>query len=268
MREIKKLSLNRHKSLRKLQKRKYRIESGFYLCEGWRLFNTALSGHAELISEVVVSDHFLASPLGDLFFNAVRPGNFEICRTTEKDMLTLSSEISPQGILFTMPLPPPKDAGSLPAAGASAMLYLMEISDPGNLGTIIRTAVWFGIDHIILSKGSVDPYNPKTVRSSAGALFDAEIYENVGFQDLRKKLAAGNYQFVATTPRDGKDLSFWKPSAGSVIMFGPEAAGLPEPLISEADIRITIPRTGPAESLNLAVSAGIVLYHFTLHTKQ
>ena len=148
------------------------------------------------------------------------------------------------------------------------MLYLVEISDPGNLGTIIRTAVWFGIDHIMLSDCSVDPFNPKTVRSSAGAIFDAVIYENVGFPDVCKALRAEGYQFVATTPRDGTDLSSWMPSAGSVIMFGPEAEGLPEPLISQADVRVTIPQSGPAESLNLAVSAGIVLYHFTVSTKQ
>jgi len=261
------LSQNRLKYLKKLQKGKYRRQYGMYICEGWRLFEAAIHRHAGKISEVILSDSFLDTNLRDRFFQYVKASGTPVFQTSVKEMKILSSEIAPQGILFTMPLP----AGSNPPDSRITdplVLYLEEISDPGNLGTIIRTAVWFGIKTIFLSHGAVDPYNPKVVRSSAGAIFDAEIYEDVSFSHLRKSLGTAGYKFIATTPRNGAELTSWKPITRSVIMFGREAEGLSGSLQSGADVRITIPQSGPAESLNLGVSAGIILFHATQALKQ
>jgi len=258
------ISRNRLKYIRKLQQRKYRRQYGYYLCEGWRLFETAVASHAEKIGEVVISDEFLASSFSAGLFDSLKIADIPVYQVTTQEMRKLSSEITPQGILFTMPIRK-YDKPVLNQISDPVMLYLEEISDPGNLGTIIRTALWFGVENILLSPGSVDPYNPKTVRASAGATFEASIHEDVDLNVLHRSLKSSGYRFIATKPLGGLRLNSWLPSEKSVILFGQEASGLSESAISVADTQLTIEKYGPAESLNLAMSVGIILYHLTQH---
>ncbi len=258
------ISQNRLKYIRKLQQRKYRREYGYYLCEGWRLFETAIAGHANKIGEVVISDEFLASRFSDSLFQSLKIADMPAYQVSTLEMRKLSSEITPQGILFTMPMRT-HDKPELNQISDPVMLYLEEISDPGNLGTIIRTALWFDVKIILLSPGSVDPYNPKTVRASAGAIFDMIIHEDVDLNLLHRSGKSSGYRFIATKPHGGIKLNSWHPPEKSVILFGQEASGLSDRAISVADTRLTIAKYGPAESLNLAMSVGIILYHITQH---
>jgi TrmH family RNA methyltransferase len=264
MMSLPRLSQSRLKTLRKLKLRKYRRLQGRYLCEGWRLFTAAAESQPQKIGDIIVTGDFLKSGNRDRFLKISAEYDLPVFQVSVVDMCSLADEITPQGILFTMPVPE-NPVLSADTHTDSVIVYFEKISDPGNLGTIIRTALWFGVKTIILSPGSVDPYNPKTVRSSSGAVFDTQIYENISFDLLRSLLANRGYRFIGTTPRDGLELSRWVPGPRSVILFGQEASGLSQLLKSATDQQITIPCAGRSESLNLGVSAGIILYHINQH---
>ena len=127
------------------------------------------------------------------------------------------------------------------------------------MGTIIRTASWFGIDAIILSGDSVDPYNPKVIRSSAGGIFKIPVLGDVTLLEFIDTSRNTGFEILATLPKNGKSVHELKFPEKSIILFGSEADGLSDPLISAADTLITIPAKISAESLNLAISCGIIL---------
>ena len=143
-------------------------------------------------------------------------------------------------------------------------LYLHRINDPGNLGTILRTAAWFGLDQILLSKGSVDPYNPKVIRAAMGGLFYIDIIRNVNFQELKASGRSKNQKIVAAD-MTGKNITRLSGIPENFILcMGSESHGLPDEIMSEADQIISIPKLGHGESLNLAISAGIIIKDFML----
>ena len=136
-------------------------------------------------------------------------------------------------------------------------IYLDKISDPGNLGTIMRTASWFGIKNIILSAGSVDPYNPKTIRAGMGAHFGVNIHQNV---ELSKFV---NTHTIISGSKGGKNISDFKFPKKSVFVLGNEAHGISKDIERLIQETLTIKRLGTGESLNLACAASILMYALT-----
>ncbi|MBI2436316.1 MAG: RNA methyltransferase, partial [Candidatus Magasanikbacteria bacterium] len=139
------------------------------------------------------------------------------------------------------------------------IICLDNIKDPGNLGTIIRTADWFGIKNILLSENSVDPYNPKVVRSTMGSMFHVHIFETGNLKKTLKKLKENFEYKIYSLDLKGKKLSTLKPSPKSVYIFGSESHGVSEGLDELIDERYTIEKKGEAESLNVAIATGILL---------
>ena len=140
------------------------------------------------------------------------------------------------------------------------VVLLEDIKDSGNLGTIIRTSVAFGVDAIILYGETVDLYNPKTVRSTVGNLWKTKIYSIKDFDILQEYFK--NFERLATLPKSDNTqyLSSYQINKPTLIMFGSESSGLSENLKSFATQNITIEMKKNVESLNLAISAGIILY--------
>lgn len=135
-------------------------------------------------------------------------------------------------------------------------LFLDDIQDPGNMGTIIRTADWFGIENIICSKNSVDIYNPKVVQSTMASLGRV----NVVYADLYEQLNnAGDIKKIAAT-LNGKSINDIHGIKEAILIIGNESKGVSASLLEMADEKITIPKIGEAESLNAAVATGIILY--------
>ena len=135
-------------------------------------------------------------------------------------------------------------------------LLLDDIQDPGNMGTIIRTADWFGIENIICSNNTVDIYNPKVVQSTMASLGRV----NVLYTDLKEWIKnSGNIQKFAAT-LNGKSLHEIGTVKEGMIIIGNESKGVSGEIMKLADEKITIPKTGSAESLNAAVATGILLY--------
>ncbi len=132
------------------------------------------------------------------------------------------------------------------------------IQDPGNLGTIVRCADWFGVQQVICSKDSADIYNPKAVQSTMGSIARVKVY----YEDLHALLVKNKNEIkVYAATLNGTDIKKVKPLSEGVLIIGNESKGITNSLLSLVDEKITITRRGKAESLNAAVATGVILSH-------
>jgi TrmH family RNA methyltransferase len=142
-----------------------------------------------------------------------------------------------------------------------SLIMLDRLQDPGNMGTVIRTADAAGFAYIILNKGCVDVYNDKVVRSTVGSILNVRFVETVNPVRLIESLKLLNYNIVVTALKDAKDYKRDDNySVKNCLVIGNEANGVSEELIGSADVCVKIPIFGKAESLNAAVAAGIMMY--------
>ena len=185
-------------------------------------------------------------------------------------MAELAQTVTPQGLLAVCRF---VDVPLAVLAGARPQLVavLASVRDPGNAGTVLRTADAAGADGVVFSAASVDPYNAKCVRSSAGSLFHLPLVAGPALTDVIAGLRAAGLQVLAADgrasqvlddPATGPDLS--QPTAW---LFGNEAWGLPEGLLALADAVVAVPIYGQAESLNLAAAAAVCLYASARHAR-
>jgi TrmH family RNA methyltransferase len=254
-----KLSLNKHKTIRKLKQKKQRRLSNCFICEGFRLFNAAIDSPGIRINELVITKNSQKTRQGIAVLNAAINKKIPVYWTDSSVMKELSDEVTPPGLLFTVE----KHLSSkemLKSIDDRVLIFLDRVSEPGNLGTIMRSAVWFGINKLILSPECVDPFNAKSVRASAGAIFDIHLFPDIDFKWLKANLKKKDYRFIATATTDGVPLVQWKSESKCIIFFGQEAGGLSKDIIDSADVLLGIPGSGKIESLNLSVSVGIILY--------
>lgn len=230
--------------IRKLHQKKYRDTSGHFLVEGEHLILELqrAAQHSTLLqrSELYVTrehEHW-QSPFVTHLISA-------------RQMAQISETRTPQGMVALVPL--------LPATAptpADRAVYLFEIQDPGNLGTILRTLAWFGGFRCLLSPGSVDPYNAKAVRASMGALF------HIGLEmDVEPANLAGRFPRIACLNTHGDAIQSPQFRNFDCYLFGNEARGLPRAAAWVADAYpFTIPGSRAPESLNLAASVNICAY--------
>jgi TrmH family RNA methyltransferase len=183
---------------------------------------------------------------------------FNTFDVSDEVMKEMSETITPQGILAICNIPR-NDLSSIPLNGSRKFIYLSEVQDPGNAGTILRSADAFGMDAVITSPGSVDMYSPKVVRSTAGSLWHIPVFESVAIQDL---LALGIKAFFLGASGT-KTLSSFATTGDTVAVFGNEARGLSTAQeVAQIEV-VSIPMPGNAESLNLSAAASIVMYHLS-----
>ena len=231
----------------KLQQKKTRVKTGKFLLEGYKVIKEAVD------SKIKMDCVFVLGSKKDKY-------NFldcEIIETTDGILKKISTtESAPEAVGVGIQ----KISNTNDLKKAKKAILLENISDAGNLGTIVRTAAGFGIDAIILFGDTVDPYNPKCVRSAVGNLWKTDIYEIKSVEELDKYFS--DFERVATLPKSEKTiwLSEWKPKDKTLIMFGSEADGLSEKLKEYATENLTIEMRNTVESLNLSISAGIVTY--------
>jgi len=141
---------------------------------------------------------------------------------------------------------------------SECLLYFDEIKDPGNAGTMIRTAAWFGIKDIILSRESVDVFNPKVVRSSMGSIFSMNFIEDDSFYSKLLQARKAGYEILGAD-LDGENIFTYAPPEKIVLVMGSEAEGISPSLIKHIQTFITIPKRGAGESLNVGVAASIII---------
>ncbi|WP_448612914.1 TrmH family RNA methyltransferase [Modestobacter sp. URMC 112] len=246
---------------RKLTRRSGRDGAGAFLAEGRQAVSEALA-EAErdpaAVREVFVTEAAAAAHR-DLLAGTVVP----VRLVTERAAASLSETVTPQGLVAVCALRDvPADA--LTADPPRLAVALAELNDPGNAGTVLRTADACGAGAVVFGTGSADPYNGKVVRSSAGSLFHVDVVRSAPLAELVPAVQAAGVTVLAAdgggeVPLDraaGEGLL----AAPVLWLFGNEARGLDPGLAAAADARVSIPMRGRAESLNLSAAAAICLY--------
>ena len=227
--------------------RQTRQTEGLFIGEGAVMLGEALRSGLT-VCDILFDDRAPAEPLDE----AKRQGA-KLWPATTEIVAHCSSVVSPQGIVFSAQIP------RFPAPAGKRFLALDGVADPGNMGTILRTADAFGCDGVFLTAACADRYAPKVVRSAMGALFRLKTYtvDSPDIPALVKKLGLPLYG--TTLSDDSVDVGTVDLGRGCIVL-GNEANGVSKALLDVCDRRIHIPMTGPAESLNVAVAAGIVCY--------
>ncbi|MEW2482528.1 RNA methyltransferase [Mycobacterium sp. NPDC049093] len=234
----------------KLQRHVGRRRAARFLAEGPNLVEAAL--RRGLVSEVFATEAAM-DRFGDLL--AAVP----VQLVTERAAKALSDTVTPVGLVAVCRLPE-VSLDDVLAAEPRLIAVPVQISEPGNAGTLIRAADAMGADAVVLAGNSVDPYNSKCLRASAGSIFSLPVIGEPDEAATVAQLQAAGMQVLATTI-DGEvsldDVDLTGPTAW---LFGPEAHGLPTELAVAADHRVHIPMPGHSESLNIASAASICLY--------
>ena len=187
----------------------------------------------------------------------------EMIEVSEQVMKAMTDTVSPQGMLALVN----QDEDNFEPFRKlknPKLAYFWQIQDPGNAGTVIRTADAFGFDGVMFSENSVDLYNPKVIRSTAGSLWQISIAASVSLDqlsDLKKELNIQCFATKSNGENDLRDIARGLKGNGSIWIFGNEARGVPQDLESKLSaIPVKIPMAGQAESLNLASAAAVVMY--------
>lgn len=243
------------KLARGLSKKRGREKSGRYFAEGVRLVSDALSCIPSLVDFVVVSDVFYEKNAD--FVNTIDKEEKIVYITNNKIFCEICDTETPQGIAAVIKFPD-AEAEEASFEDKTYVLILDGVSEPGNMGTIIRTAEAAGIECICLSGGCTDIYSPKTVRSAMGSVFrmrfcrfDAETAE---------KLKSAGFTIAATALYNSIPIEEAEVSGKRAIVIGNEAHGVSKEVIELSDMSVRIDMKGSVESLNAAVAAGISMY--------
>jgi TrmH family RNA methyltransferase len=238
-----------------LEKRSARRKEGLFVVEGPHLVEEAIRSGAKI--KFVVSTH----PQREI-------EEIEVIKVSREQFAELSEVRSPQGILAVVKMPECKlgdllgRAGIKPAPtfGCPLIVYCLGVQDPGNLGTIIRSADAFGASGVILSKGTVDLYNPKVVRSTMGSLFHLPIVITEDDQATINYLKENKVKLLATEMKTKQAVNSVDLKGPVTVLVGNEGAGLSEEILKQADETVSIPMAGQAESLNVGMATTVVLY--------
>ncbi|MCX2473642.1 RNA methyltransferase [Pedobacter sp. MC2016-05] len=237
------LSKSQISFIKSLHQKKYRKEHGLFLVEG-----------IKSIQEFIHSSYQIHS----IFYNSEQsnllpklPANINLFEVNNVELGKISTLQTPQGFLAILHMPKDRKINSKSLQNQFT-LVLDGVQDPGNMGTIIRTADWFGFDKIICSEDTVEAYNPKTVQATMGSLARVEIY----YQNLPLFLEHNNLPVFGAL-LDGESIYKTNWDNEGLIVLGNEGKGISSEVISKINKPVTIPRIGVAESLNVAVSAAI-----------
>ena len=242
------------KAAAELKQKKYRTQNGLYLAEGLRTAEEAVAYKAvETLFYVATDDERTMRLLED-----AAAQNIKLVCVSENVMKKIADTETPQGIIAVCKMRQPKLENLL--ASGKMLLVLDRVGDPGNIGTMLRTADAAGIGGLVLLKGCADIYAPKTVRSSMGSLFHIPVLSGVSKQEFVSAAKKAGYDLLVTC-LDGADNLYKADLSGRIaFVMGNEAGGVSETLLEKADKRVYIPMAGRAESLNVAMAAGIVMF--------
>jgi TrmH family RNA methyltransferase len=248
------------RSARRLLRRKDRRRLGLFLAEGPQAAREALATRG-CVRELFVTATAAARHAG--LVSAADALSIPVRQVSDDDLASLTDTVTPQGLVAVCHSVD-RALGEVLDGSTRLAVCCVQVRDPGNAGTVIRCADAFGADAIVLSEGSVDPYNPKTVRASAGSIFHLPVAAEAGLDDVVGTARAAGLQVLAA---DGAGEALLPVLAASrqlsvptLWLFGNEAWGLPQEQARLADRTVRVPIYGGAESLNLATAAAVCLY--------
>lgn len=236
----------------RLKKRAFREEDRRFLVEGAQGVGEALEEPGRLATLYVVDE------LDPLAVRAAQAG-VDVHAVSPDVMAKLTSTVTPQGIVGVAPF---LDVAleALPDTGCVAVLH--EVRDPGNVGTVLRSADAAGAGGVVFTATSVDVYNPKAVRASAGSLFHLPVVRDVSIEAAASHLRSRGFRMLAMSAEGDEDLYRMDLAGPVAFLFGNEAHGLPAEAAALADATVRVPHAGRAESLNLAAAATVCLFEW------
>jgi RNA methyltransferase, TrmH family len=236
------------KQWKKLLTKKERDKTGLFIIEGFHLVEEALKSGIHIV-EIILDEKKELPPSWTV-------DNIPITLVTEEIMKAISDTETPQGIAaickqFTY---------EQMDWGKANVLLIDAVQDPGNVGTMIRTADAAGMDAVILGEGCVDLYNPKVIRATQGSLFHLPIMKG-NLHDWMQRLKEQDVSIYGTSLETGEDYKKVQPTQPFALLVGNEGSGVSKDLLQQTTKNLYIPIYGKAESLNVAVATGILLYY-------
>ena len=214
------------------------------------------------VQELFFSSEFSATETGTSLLALARQRKIDAIQIQSQALRKMAETETPQGIIVVVEKRE-SNLGSLVGQNPEFLVALEHVKDPGNLGTVIRTADALGVKALLISQDSVELYNPKTIRSTMGSLFHLPIFYPVELLDVLKVLKK-DYRILAAVSKGGISPQGLEYSQPVCLILGGEAFGLSEEIVKLADLKVSIPNFGQAESLNLSVAAGILMYEIAM----
>ena len=244
------------KNVKKLKDKKYRDLENVYIVEGIKMVKEAILENAS-IRQIIICDDCEKSDLisKEMMYEIAK---YDCIYVTNKIFKYITEVQTPQGVMAIIEK---NNKDKEINYNEDIIVALDDIQDPGNLGTILRTVDSIGLSQILVSKGTADPYNPKVVRSTMGAIYRVKVIECDNLKETLKEIKKNKFKILVTSLDDSKsvyDIKYYK----KVIIIGNEANGVEEEIVKLADEKIKIPMLGKTESLNASVATGVVLYEY------
>lgn len=238
-----------YKTIKKLNTKSQREKLGLYLAEGKRNVMDLIKHNALIDTVILSSDYIIDFDHKDL----------KVCVFSKELFNSLSDTVTSQGIMALIKMEN-KSVSEMDLKDDKVIVYLDNLQDPGNMGTIIRTCDAFGVDKLVLSKGCVDIYNPKVVRSTMASILNVSIFNDEDTCLTFKLFKDNGFKIVSTSPK-GEILSVDANYTDKcVLIIGNEANGVSDLVNSMADMKVKIPMKGNAESLNASCAHAVMLY--------
>ncbi|NOX19029.1 MAG: RNA methyltransferase [Chlorobi bacterium] len=245
------LTKNELKYYSSLLRKKNRIAERKFIAEGKRLIGEALKSDFE-IEIVFFADEFIEAEKS--FSERIKKKRIRAETVNHAELKRLTDTKTPQGIAAVLRMP----EETKPDFNSKFILAVENVSDPGNLGTLFRSASWFGISDILLSADCAEPFNPKVVRASMGAIFNLNISVGNSFIETLTSFRQKGYS-ILTADMKGENVFKFNPSKKIILALANEADGPSRELLSITNEKISIPLLGKGESLNVAVAGSIIM---------
>jgi len=246
------LSKNEIKLVKSLQLKKYRELNRLFVVEGVKLVEELFEQSTFKIDGIFHTPEF----------EGKIPGTVHAFPISNAELQRISGLKNPNKVLAVVKYPEPSNINF---NEENLVLLLDNVNDPGNLGTIIRTADWFGVKQIIASESTVDLFNPKVIQSSMGAVYRIQ-YHRLNLTEVCDDLRSNGFRILGAD-LDGKNVHTTLIDAKTALMMGSESHGISSQLKELLDDAITIPQFGQTESLNVAMAAGIIMSHYRQSVK-
>ena len=234
------------KNIKKLKEKKYRLDS--YIVEGIKMVKEAISENQE-IALIAIREDF------KIDFDTKK---IKIVTISNKIFNDISDVKTPQGILAVIK----KNQNNQIETNQEYILALDSLQDPGNMGTIIRTADSANINQIIINKTTVDPYSPKVIRSTMGAIYRTNIIEVEDLKTTLREMKSKGFQIITTDLKATQSIYDINYNNKTVVVIGNEANGVSQEILQTADKKVIIPMLGKTESLNASIAASIMIYEY------
>lgn len=245
------------KEIKALYRKKDRIKNNAFIVEGIKIIEEMILNDYPL-KNIIYTDQLLNSKDGSKFFEKIKELN-NLVYVPNNVFKEISDTENPQGVLGVAKFEH-KSLEDIIIKERPFLLYLDEVQDPGNMGTIIRTADAFNADGIIIQDGCVDPYNPKVVRATMGSIFRVPLYYTSDGSNGLIRLKDMGIEIYSTSLDDSIPIYDANFNHSFVMVIGNESKGVSEEIFSISDKLIKIPMPGKSESLNAGVAASIIMY--------